>query len=328
MDPAILETINSISEQYYADVFLYNGSTYPKHVDHFINILRYQKQGDRKPNCYLILTTNGGNPDAGYRLVKFLRRNYTDFYLCLFGNCKSTGTLIALGANHIIMGDFGELGPLDIQLVKDDELSNTSGLSFLQSLQSLNNQAFNSFMESFMNLKRNSGYTITTKTAAEIATAIAVGVISPISGQIDPIKLGEVNRAMAIAFHYGSRLNQNHDLINHLITGYSSHGFVIDYEEACQLFDEGIVSFANSMELKLEQMLRENVWEETSNDRPLMIDFSNFDESHMPQENNYNDGHDQNGQVNEENPTQNYKNHTSVNKKSNDTKKNKSRTKK
>jgi hypothetical protein len=95
---------------------------------------------------------------------------------------------------------------------------------------------FRSFEANFLNLKRKSGYTITTKTAAEISSKLAVGLISPISAQIDPIRLGEVQRSIKIAKDYGERLCKDEDLIDHLIAEYPCHSFVIDIDEAKKIF--------------------------------------------------------------------------------------------
>jgi hypothetical protein len=69
-----------------------------------------------------------------------------------------------------------------------------------------------------------------------------VGLFSPVYAQIDPVKLGEIQRAIAIAQAYGIRLNNAYDRnlleggLEHLIVGYPSHGFVIDRKEAKALF--------------------------------------------------------------------------------------------
>lgn len=251
MQEQLNELIKKITEQNDSDLFLFCGTISDRTVDEFVAKLRDKRS--KKINCSLLLTTYGGDPDAGYRLVRAIKRYYSDFILYVYGSCKSTGTLIALGANKIIMSDFGEFGPLDIQLAKDDELSNTSGLSYLQSLTSLNEQIFRSFESSFLNLKRKSGFTITTKTAAEIGTKLAVGLISPISAQLDPVKLGEVQRAIKIADAYGKRLCEDTSIVSRLIAGYPSHGFVIDYEEAKRIFPN--VHFVNQQEAMLERML-------------------------------------------------------------------------
>ncbi len=264
------ETILKIADQNNSDLFLFCGTISDQTVDNFISILR--DKPDKKQNCSLILTTYGGDPDAGYRLVRAIKRYYNEFILYVYGSCKSTGTLIALGCSQIVMSDFGEFGPLDIQLAKDDELSNTSGLSYLQSLTSLNEQIFRSFETNFLNLKRKSGFTITTKTAAEIGSKLAVGLISPISAQLDPVKLGEVQRAIKIADAYGKRLCDDKSIVSRLIAGYPSHGFVIDFEEARTIFPA--VRFVNQDEAQLERLLFHLVRNE--NDDPTISDLVEF----------------------------------------------------
>lgn len=262
MEKKLNEILQKLSESKEADFYLFSGSITQPNADKFIDLLR--KHGECSKNCALILTTYGGNPDAGYRIIRAIKRRYDKLSIYVLGFCKSTGTLMALGADEIIMSDFSEFGPLDIQLAKDDELSNTSGLNYLQSLISLNEQLFRSFEDNFMNLKRKSSNTITTKTAAEISSKLSVGLISPISAQLDPIKMGEVQRAIKIAEAYGRRLTDNHELVIKLIVGYPSHGFVIDFEEAKDIFSN--VRWVDENESIFEQLLFHLVRKEMEND--------------------------------------------------------------
>lgn len=123
-----------------------------------------------------------------------------------------------------------------------------------QSLFVIGNQAFEMFQMYLANLIVGSGATITTKTAADIASSISVGLFSPISGQIDPLRLGETERQMKIASAYGQRLNpKKSDIIEKLVSEYPSHNFVIDYEEAKKLF--GCVREPKNDEYELEEAL-------------------------------------------------------------------------
>lgn len=83
-----------------------------------------------RSKCLLVLTTLGGDADAAYIIARYLRRRYDHFTVYVFGLCKSAGTLLALGAEEIVMGERGELGPIDIQVTSKDELSLSSGLEF------------------------------------------------------------------------------------------------------------------------------------------------------------------------------------------------------
>ncbi len=122
-----------------------------------------------------------------FRFIEYVKRYYQYFTLYVVGHCKSAGTLIALGADEIVMFDFGELGPLDVQLSKEDEMTNTSGLSLRQAIMVLQDEAFSMFEDCFLKLKGRSGGTITTKTASEISSSLVTGLFAPVFAQIDPL---------------------------------------------------------------------------------------------------------------------------------------------
>ena len=195
-----------------------------------------------KPNLLMLLVTEGGNPDAAYRIARCLQDRYEKFTCFVSGYCKSAGTLLLLGANELVFSEHGEIGPLDIQLAKKDELwESESGLTVMTAMSSLHENAQEAFDHFFISVSSRSGGRITVRTASEIAAKLTQALYSPISGQIDPIHMGEVYRSMAIAREYGKRLMQksknfNNETLNELISNYPSHGFVIDKEEASEKF--------------------------------------------------------------------------------------------
>jgi hypothetical protein len=265
MDTDYAALFRPLIEQNEADLYIFSAPIDTHNADRFIDLVRFHPY--KRPNCILILTTMGGSPDAGYRMARAIKRYYHKFTLLLFGMCKSTGTLIALGADEIVMGDFAELGPLDIQLVEEN--SQTSGLSYTQSLFALQDVLAQQFYSNFTMLKQAEGIRLPTKAIADIASTLSLGLLSPISSQLDPVKLGEVGRAVAIAEEYGRRLCGKRDLPSSLIVGYRSHSFVIDIEEAQQMFGEEIVRPLNDLERELERMLMSDVRHEKES---LVID--------------------------------------------------------
>lgn len=75
------------------------------------------------PRCTIFLCTLGGDSDAGYRIARCLQDNYEHIRLVIPSYCKSAGTLIAIGAHELAIGDLGELGSLDMQIAKPTELN-------------------------------------------------------------------------------------------------------------------------------------------------------------------------------------------------------------
>jgi hypothetical protein len=159
------------------------------------------------------------------------------------GWCKSAGTLTAIGAHDLVIGDFGELGPLDVQMPKTDELFElSSGLTVTQALSTLEQQSFRMFERYFLAIKQKSWNQITFRTATEVAAKMVVGLMEPIYRQIDPMHVGEAGRAMQIAADYAVRLDAASDNLHagdalwNLVSGYAHHGFVIDRLEAAEYF--------------------------------------------------------------------------------------------
>lgn len=189
----------------------------------------------------LILSTYGGDPDAGFRIARCLQHYFTDgITLFVPHYCKSAGTLIAIGASELVLSDRGELGPLDVQIMKSDEMfERSSGMDIMQGFNVLTSQAYEMVNSITVNLKVKSR--LSTKLATEAASQIAVGAFAPIFAQIDPLRLGEIQRASEIAFTYGNLLRIKFDNlqeygVSKLVAGYPSHGFVIDRKEARGIF--------------------------------------------------------------------------------------------
>ncbi|WP_460824264.1 SDH family Clp fold serine proteinase [Lysobacter olei] len=193
----------------------------------------------RHDHCTVFLTTWGGDPNGGYRAARALRHHYKHIRLAVPSYCKSAGTLIAIAADELAIGDLGELGPLDIQVRKGSELQeNSSGLDIMQALQAVTHHTQDAFHRLMLGTR---GFGLSTKLCAEFAATVASGIASPLISQIDPIRLGEMQRATRVALEYGQRLNQysnnlREGALERLIGEYPAHGFVIDRKEAGELF--------------------------------------------------------------------------------------------
>ena len=192
----------------------------------------------------LILTTEGGDAHAAYRVARHLQRVYEHVSVFVCGWCKSAGTLLAVCGHELIVGDKGELGPVDVQRGRTDDLwESTSGLTETAAVTTLEEISWSLFRKLVTETKDLSRGQITFKTAAEAAAPLVSGMLKPIFAQIDPLKLGENARALRIASEYAHRLNEHaknlvprSDSIDSLISGYPDHGFVIDRKEAQSLF--------------------------------------------------------------------------------------------
>jgi len=227
------ELAMTLADQQQADILLYRGDI-TRAAGHQLTSGR-RGRSDR-PNVLLILSTFGGSADTAYRLARALQHGYQRFIVYVDDYCKTAGTLLALGADELVMSDFGELGPLDAQLNTPVELGKlSSGLTPVQALGTLRAQVQTFFQYQFVQLRGQ----MTTQLAAERASVMASGLFSPIYAQIDPMQLGEIDRGMDTSRKYGERIgtaNLKDGALEKLITYYPSHDFAIDRDEARELF--------------------------------------------------------------------------------------------
>lgn len=214
-------------------------------VDHqlYYEILHCVSQKRRNNNVILCLVTHGGLASDAYRVGRYLQTIYDDFTIFVPSFCKSAGTLIACAAQQIIMSPWGEIGPLDAQLAKQDEIAGRrSGLTTRSALADLKNHALELYEHFAVNIVTRSGNLVSFKLASEIAAKAASDMMSNIYSQINPVALGQDIRDLSVASAYCERLNRKYnnvrpDAIRKLVHEYPTHDFVIDNEEAKELFN-------------------------------------------------------------------------------------------
>jgi Serine dehydrogenase proteinase len=203
-----------------------------------------QVHGDlSKRSITLILTTYGGDPDAAFKIARYLQRTYSSIDCYVPSQCKSAGTLIAIASERLFIGNTGELGPLDAQLRPiDDPFGRRSGLTSATALRELETHCLKTFERIAYGVVQGGGGAVSFSTAARFAWMMTSNLYSDIYGKIDPERLAQDARDLQIVSAYGERLdktasNLKPDGLKRLIEGYPSHEFVIDIEEARTLFE-------------------------------------------------------------------------------------------
>jgi hypothetical protein len=227
------------------------------------NFLQWCRQpAGEASRCIIILATLGGTANIAYRISRALQKKYAHVQIAIPWLCKSAGTLLCIGAHSLLFGNYGELGPLDVQIQRKDEFfERSSGLTPLHALAVLRDESFSCFERYFLTIIENGRGVISTTRAAEIATNLTVSLLGKIYAQIDPMQLGQTTRDMGIAREYGIRLdsitkNLKEGALVRLLTAYPEHGFVIDGEEARELFKN-----VNPIPEDIEKIVAQNLLE-------------------------------------------------------------------
>lgn len=189
-------------------------------------------------SCAIFLTTYGGFADIAYRVMRFFQIKYKCVKVVVSGQCKSAGTIMAIGADELYMSETAELGPLDVQVYDGVKSSRNSGLDFNTALAVARGEVVDSFVTTFQMM---TSAKVSRMHAIEAAGRIAQSVASALYSQVDPVTIGAMRRSIAVAMEYGTRLAKrprsiSSDNLKKLIAGYPAHSFCIDREEAQELF--------------------------------------------------------------------------------------------
>ncbi len=222
------------------DVFLYNGNI-ERHTD--LRFLEFVSNEQKSEELLLVLVTQGGSADAAYKMGRYIQARYKNISVLVSGLCKSAGTLLAIAAHEIIFSPYGELGPLDVQIVKPDDIRGFgSGLNTSEAFMALETRTQDMFHSLVSDIVNRSNGIISFPTASISAASILSSLYGPIFSKIDPEEVGARSRAMRMGVAYGLRLgshseNLKGDALVILAHTYPDHGFVIDSAEAMVLFN-------------------------------------------------------------------------------------------
>jgi hypothetical protein len=261
----IQDAAQAISQELDADVLLFCGSLYWPEERAVSS--RIRQFAGKAPNLFVMAGTLGGSAEVAFRVTRRIRSAYRSFTLFVPTFCKSAGTLLAIGADQIVMAERGELGPLDVQLLHADLADRTSGLTPIQALHTLASEIGTSFEEVFLHIRKKTR--LGSEAAAKVAGQIVASVYARIYNKLDPVRIGENERAMAIAKEYGERLAAGRHVLapkalDRLVGGYPSHEFCIDFQEASRLFSR--IRKANQKEMALADLLVPRMEESLSDD--------------------------------------------------------------
>ena len=211
----IEEAANAVANEFNAIVVGYSGRIDFAGYAAFLGVVVRDENLPRRDNIFLLLRTNGGEADDAYRIARLCQTTFEKFYICIPRSCKSAGTLIALGANRLIMSHLSEIGPLDVQLRRRDEIGQLrSGLVVKKALEGLEQETVKVYIGVMDVINQWSRQAVSFEVASRIAINIATGIMAPVYGQINPEALGNDLRDLEIAKEYGERLIGHGNIAN------------------------------------------------------------------------------------------------------------------
>ena len=226
----------------------------PLDMDHLFRLRA--ALGDREfDEVDLVIHSGGGDINVAYQMVELIRLHTERLFACVPLYAKSAATLLCLGADGIILDKMAQLGPIDTQVYEEKKGGKgefTSALNPFKALEQAHSFSLDALDTSIRMIARSSGLDL--DDCIRHAINFVVGTTGPLFSRLDPGKLGEYSRALAVGSEYGKRLlrrftdwdDQKRSLVvDKLVHGYPSHAYVIDYHELeelgfkVQLFEGG-----------------------------------------------------------------------------------------
>jgi len=196
------------------------------------------------PEIQVVLQTSGGDADASFLITKTIRNHAKKVSVFVPFFAKSAGTMICLGANEIILTEVSELGPLDSQIIEEQEGTTRSLKSALNGFKALEQVQQHTLQTLSIAARLIQGAGLRALDAYELAAKFTGHTSGTLYAQLDPKRIGEYARALQIGGKYGTMILTRYmgwstekasKTMDRLIGQYPSHGFVVDYEELLSL---------------------------------------------------------------------------------------------
>lgn len=188
----------------------------------------------------LVIDSPGGHAKCAYQLAMLFRRRCGGFIAVVPRYAKSAATLLSLGADAVLLGEFGELGPLDVQILDPDREQINSALDEVQSLERLLAFSLEAVDQAMLLFVNRTGKKV--DNLLPDVMCFVTDMMRPLTEKIDTVHYTMMSRILKVAEEYAVRLlkpryppDVAERIARHLVERYPEHGFVIDAEEAASI---------------------------------------------------------------------------------------------
>lgn len=93
----------------------------------------------KKPRLAIVLDTLGGTVEVVERISDTIRHHYSEVFFLIPNRAMSAGTILVMSGDRIFMDYFSCLGPIDPQIVRDEQL--VPAQSYIHKFKELNEKA-------------------------------------------------------------------------------------------------------------------------------------------------------------------------------------------
>lgn len=207
----------------------------------------------------LLISSQGGDPVAAWRIVSLLRERFSKISVLIPYDAQSAATVLALGANEIIMHPFSYLGPIDAQI----DILPKGPNELPKSVSTKDIESYIDFLKNDLRISDE-----------ELGTIASESLLS----ELDPSNIGAIKKSMVFIESLATKLLEFHiedkDNIKEIVdkfTGFSHHGYTIGKTEAIKLK----LPVVKDADKKLEELIWK-VWDDADHEMKCREPFDLF----------------------------------------------------
>ncbi len=210
-----------------------------------------------------MIISNGGDPITSLRIISILRERFEHITVIVPYVAYSAATILALGADDIMMHPFSNLGPVDPQLTiaKTNMIGQNSDLHF-------SSEDIRNYIEF---LKEDIGIT----DQAHLAAAL-----SNLTAEVGAIPIGNAKRSQQLSLSLSKRMLETHlsdvtsasNIAQKLNSSFYHHGYAVSRKEAQE------IGLNITIPTKSEEKIIWSIWQDYSNEMKADKEFNLLNE--------------------------------------------------
>ena len=198
-----------------------------------------------------LIISNGGDPITSLRIISLLRERFKKVYVLLPYVAYSAATVLALGADEIVMHPYSNLGPVDPQLTVSH--SNEKGVKEHLQFSSEDLRNYVDFIKSDVGITDQEHL---------------VSAIQPLLKDVGALPIGEAKRGQQLSLTLSEKMLSLHikdkdkakNIAKALNTSYYHHGYAVGRREAKEI---GLTITSPNNEL---EKLLWDIWQDYSDE--------------------------------------------------------------
>lgn len=211
----------------------------------------------------VVIDSHGGDARGAYRISSILQRRCSGYLAVIPRLAKSAATFLAFGADGIILGDYGELGPLDVQVREDFSEPPESALNEVESVQRLFTDVLEAVDQTMVLLYPRLGM----RRAEQVlpyAIELVTETMRPLLEKVDTRLFTKRSRDLKVGEDYAARLLSGRyewaaamAIANIFVRGYADHGFIIDHRETLRIVESAQMAVSGIVQHELPPLTLE-----------------------------------------------------------------------